>query len=139
VQNTAIGREWEASSTTTDGTSFHNRSFVIPPFSTFIPLSRDERDFRRSVKTRPTTPNVAFRRTSFLFHILEVSVQASDKRWGTRTDDFCQFRRSFRQMTIFTSHQVRPTSSSRAIRYLSVTLPCDVIYYELLIASLNKI
>jgi hypothetical protein len=107
---------------------FHNRSVVIPPFSIFIPLSRDERDCRRSVKTRPTTPNVAFQRTSSLFHILEVSVQASAKRLGTRTDDFCQFPRSFRQMAVFTSHQARATYSSRAIRYLSVTLPCDTVF-----------
>jgi len=34
---------------------------------------------------------------------------------------------------------VRATSSSRAIRYLSVTLPCDAIFYELLNVSLNKL
>ena len=91
MENTTVDREWEASSTgisTTHGTSFHNRSFVIPPFSTFMPLSRDERDCRRSVKTRPTTPIVAFHGKSFLFRILEVLVQASAKRWGTHTDDF---------------------------------------------------
>ena len=86
------------------GTTFHNQNFVIPPFITSIPLSKDEQDCRRSMKTRPTTPNVALQRTSLLFRILEIPVQASAKRWGRCKNDFCQFPRSFKQMTVFTLH-----------------------------------